>query len=85
MQAMLDGLHDRMTECEYTESLRTFENNARPAGVTEIPVMKVRVIRRAGVASGRVALVGFAALTGRVPSFVWRLSLVRSVAHGSPR
>ena len=48
MQAMLDGLHDRMTECEYTESLRTFENNARPAGVTEIPVMKVRVISRAG-------------------------------------
>jgi hypothetical protein len=59
MQAMLDGLHDRMTECEYTESLRTFENNARPAGVTEIPVMKVRVIRRAGVASGRAAPVGF--------------------------
>jgi phosphoribosylformylglycinamidine synthase len=37
--SFLDLVHDRMTECEYTEPLETFETGILPEPVTTIPLM----------------------------------------------
>ena len=38
--AFLDLIHDRMTECEYTTPLATFETGVRPARVFEVPLIQ---------------------------------------------
>jgi phosphoribosylformylglycinamidine synthase len=40
LEAFIENLYDRMTECRYPEPLKTFATGVRPEGVYEIPILE---------------------------------------------
>jgi phosphoribosylformylglycinamidine synthase len=40
LQSFLDLIHDRMTECQYTETIRTFETGTKPESYYIVPLIE---------------------------------------------